>query len=87
MGTGCDADTCPKLDTCPYPNESSDQWPQDRPHNTYHHLLRWYIVIGTSLSHVFPRHYLRSLSVLAGIFPLPLDHDSAVYSLHQEFNR
>lgn len=29
---------------------------------------------------VSPAYYLRSLSVLAGIFPLPLDHDSAVYT-------
>ena len=28
--TRCDADTCPRLDTCPYPNGSSVHWSLDR---------------------------------------------------------
>ena len=28
--TYCDADMCPRLDTCPYPNGSNDHWSLDR---------------------------------------------------------
>ena len=54
--TRCDADTCPRLDTCPYPNGSSDHWSLDRSPTLilttqrnslrYYFPNKWYQILG-----------------------------------------